>query len=481
MLVAFAAGVVATAFPTLGQGYAFIKIAETAPGGFASFSNVAPSVNASGTVVFQSGFAGVAGIYTGAGGATTTIADTNDPIFLSFGGGPVSINAAGTASFRANRKAEAGGGSGIFTVSGGEATNIALSGASGGGVFTGFGSDTSINIAGTVAFYATRNADVGGGDGIYTGNGGPVAPVAQSTDPDITGFGGGFAPMINAAGTVVFTAGIEGTPGSNSAIFARNGGSSTEIARNSPGVLGTFSNFGVPSINFVGEVAFSAGLQDLNRGVYVGSGGGPTNIIDSGNPGAPTTLIDTTGPFSNGASFNPSINTAGTVVFAAALDAGGLGLFTGPDPVADKVIRTGDLLFGSTINNLIFGNQGFNDAGQIAFLYFLDNGRSGIALTAAGLPGDYNQNNIVDAADYTVWRDNLGSGTALPNDDTPGVDANDYTRWKTHFGEVAGSGSGSGATGSASAAVPEPAPLVLVALGGLLATFVFVRHNQETT
>jgi len=67
------------------------------------------------------------------------------------------------------------------------------------------------------------------------------------------------------------------------------------------------------------------------------------------------------------------------------------------------------------------------------------------------LPGDYNLNGTVDAADYTVWRDNLGSLTALPNDDTAGVDQDDYTRWKTHFGDSSGSGA------LANSAVPEPA------------------------
>jgi len=87
------------------------------------------------------------------------------------------------------------------------------------------------------------------------------------------------------------------------------------------------------------------------------------------------------------------------------------------------------------------------------------------ALTLEGAPvpqplGDYSQNGIVDAADYTLWRDNLGSGTALPNDDTAGVGPDDYTRWKTNFGLTAGSGSGT----SANAAVPEPATLVLLTI-----------------
>jgi hypothetical protein len=83
-----------------------------------------------------------------------------------------------------------------------------------------------------------------------------------------------------------------------------------------------------------------------------------------------------------------------------------------------------------------------------------------LSLAAAGLPGDYNQNGTVDAADYTVWRDNLGSGTALPNDDTPGVGPDDYDRWRTNFGQVAGSGSNA----MVNVAVPEPATLALLFL-----------------
>lgn len=77
------------------------------------------------------------------------------------------------------------------------------------------------------------------------------------------------------------------------------------------------------------------------------------------------------------------------------------------------------------------------------------------------VPGDYNKNGLVDAADYTVWRDQLGLTVDLPNRDpvlvgTP-IGADDYTFWKNHFGEAAGVG--------AAAAVPEPAVGVLVLLG----------------
>jgi T5SS/PEP-CTERM-associated repeat protein len=68
----------------------------------------------------------------------------------------------------------------------------------------------------------------------------------------------------------------------------------------------------------------------------------------------------------------------------------------------------------------------------------------------AGIPGDYNQNGTVDAADYVVWRKTDGG--------FPG-----YNLWRTNFGEPAGSGSGA----SANATVPEPATLVMLILAAV--------------
>lgn len=88
-------------------------------------------------------------------------------------------------------------------------------------------------------------------------------------------------------------------------------------------------------------------------------------------------------------------------------------------------------------------------------------------LTPISLPGDYNGNGAVDAADYTVWRDRLGTGTSLPNDDRPGVGQDDYTRWRTHFGQTLGSGSGAAVTATVpepTTVVPEPTTFVLLML-----------------
>jgi hypothetical protein len=79
------------------------------------------------------------------------------------------------------------------------------------------------------------------------------------------------------------------------------------------------------------------------------------------------------------------------------------------------------------------------------------------------LIGDFNNDKIVDAADYTVWRDNLGANTVLPNDQSPGmVTGEDYEDWKANFG-MAAPGHG---VGSAASAVPEvsTAWMMIVAL-----------------
>jgi hypothetical protein len=97
-----------------------------------------------------------------------------------------------------------------------------------------------------------------------------------------------------------------------------------------------------------------------------------------------------------------------------------------------------------------------------------------------GLPGDYNDNGMIDAADYTAWRDAMTDGaSALSNDPTPGsVDDTDFDYWRAHFGEALGSGAGQGATAglSGSAAVPEPASWLLMLCGvALLQRWAMIR------
>jgi hypothetical protein len=92
-----------------------------------------------------------------------------------------------------------------------------------------------------------------------------------------------------------------------------------------------------------------------------------------------------------------------------------------------------------------------------------DHGFKTFVLTSGApeLFGDYNNNGVIDAADYSVWRKTVAAGgTVLPHDATPGVvDANDYSYWRAHYGNVPGAG----AAALASASIPEPVSLVLFA------------------
>lgn len=89
-------------------------------------------------------------------------------------------------------------------------------------------------------------------------------------------------------------------------------------------------------------------------------------------------------------------------------------------------------------------------------------------------PGDYNNDGVVDAADYTVWRDGLGTTFTQA----------DYDVWKANFGATGGGGSApsfvgvdftvTAAAGSA-AAVPEPGTLVILLMGGAIAAICSMR------
>jgi hypothetical protein len=149
------------------------------------------------------------------------------------------------------------------------------------------------------------------------------------------------------------------------------------------------------------------------------------------------------------------------------------------DDAADVLIKSGaifDLNFAGndTIDALYLDGvpqtPGLYGLGALGSTFFSGTGR--LMVTNLGDPlgvtGDYNGDGTVDAADYTVWRDNLnGDASALENRDPNNmgnVNQDDYDSWKANFGAMAGAGAGASTT----AAVPEPATWLLACVLMLL-------------
>ncbi len=132
----------------------------------------------------------------------------------------------------------------------------------------------------------------------------------------------------------------------------------------------------------------------------------------------------------------------------------------GPISAADNATVSGDFPFAGQIAILEYTPQALT-AQQVMDRYLA------ITTPPAGTPGDYNGDGAVDAADYTVWRDNEGGDASVAfaaGSRDPGamgvIGAGDYTFWKNQFGAPA-----FGAVGGDP--VPEPTALVglLLSLG----------------
>ena len=345
---AWAAGVVglsgAASAPASAADYAFVNIADDTQE-FSVFG-VPPAISAGGTVAWEAMLRGSRrGVFVGSGGPTTTVADNANASPFDLFGAP-SINSADTVAFSAILD---GGGYGLYTWRAGQLAPVVDSS----GPFQAV-TVPSINSAGTLAFYGLRDD---GSSGVFTSTGGAAVAVVDSAGP-LAEF---YRPHLNDTGA--FTFGARDDAGVVGIHVADDAG--VRAVANS---AGPFQEFGLePTINNLGTVAFRALLDD-----------GTQRVVTASPDGTLVTVADTAGAY-NQFHFNPAINNDGTVAFLAITDDNRLGIFTGDDPDADKVIAIGDPLFGSTVRSLSF-ERGLNDAGDIAFTYRLADGRSGIGV-----------------------------------------------------------------------------------------------------
>jgi hypothetical protein len=133
------------------------------------------------------------------------------------------------------------------------------------------------------------------------------------------------------------------------------------------------------------------------------------------------------------------------------------GLLNLNDVLADQGL--GDAFAGLTFNLINEGpfiaGDGLAIAGNIIHA---NNVREGWVIyldPIAILPGDFNHDGTVDAADYIVWRKGFATGTYMQTD---------YDLWRANFGATA-DGAAAAANSPITPAIPEPMSATL----GLLA------------
>ena len=170
-----------------------------------------------------------------------------------------------------------------------------------------------------------------------------------------------YYPYMNASDTVCYT--TEASTSTQTSVFLTNGTTTRTIAVASS----NDQDVEADGIDNNGDVLWSESLTNGNENLWLTS---PT--------GMSTLIANTTGAydrFSDPYSFAATLSPSGQLAFIATLKNGNVGIFTGPDPVADKVIEEGDPLFGGTVGSVIsFSPQGLNDNGSLAFLANTQNG-----------------------------------------------------------------------------------------------------------
>ena len=147
---------------------------------------------------------------------------------------------------------------------------------------------------------------------------------------------------------------------------------------------------------------------------------------------------------------------------------------------ADSLLVDGDVLLGGSLNlvpidgfapevgdswHIIAAGGIAGEFDSITPGYFVETQGNNLMLFVGDGPpivlaGDYNDDGVVNAADYVVWRNSIEGGSPLSNEtaSTGIVDAADYTAWRANFGAT-----NRGRSSIVAATVPEPTGLVLFA------------------
>jgi hypothetical protein len=280
-----------------------------------------------------------------------------------------------------------------------------------------------------------------------------------------------------------------------------NGGTWSLVAKSDPAMAGIFSLnlrlVGVETITPVAPIGTVNGDDEAGFGIFVdGAFDDHRNVVIAQTAQPAGTLEQSlfygVGTQSDGApdypgkppmtnSIGPMFNTLTNVQNVPwAITPTMPGIFDTPEWATAATFLTGTFIAGQTpgfyslqsSTGFVFSSVGTPTmAGPLLHVSPLTSTIVRTNLPTTMGDADYNNDGFVNAADYTVWRNTVG--TAGPDADGTGpggvpdgiVDQLDFQFWKDHYGEtVPGSGAVSGDSN-----VPEPATALLLALAALLA------------
>jgi hypothetical protein len=331
---------------------AFVKglapIAETGAR-FAAFGPYVPAIDRRGEVVFQATLHdGTTGIFSGS--------REREPAALTLGqaGGDThtshpAVDGQGRTVVYARHPTA---GERLLRIDRGTASTLA-SRAQG---FTRIGPlGPTTNEAGEVAF----RGDANGRAGVFLARAGAIEAIATAG-----GGARGFAdfhglPVVDARGRVLFRADRHG---GTAGIYLADAGRLELIVQTGK----TFRALGAfPSIDHDAErVAFSATRHDGGAGIFVARRGRVETVVEAG------------GGFE---SVRGALLGGGKLVFFATPRGGSLGVYGGPDPVADRIVGFGDEVHGSPVVDLALNSVSVDPTGGLALRLGLARGAEVIA------------------------------------------------------------------------------------------------------
>lgn len=249
----------------------------------------------------------------------------------------------------------------------------------------------TMNPAGDIAL---RSGVTGGSNasGVFVRTAaGTVTMRAGAGDAPLGGGPDTFAsfdlPSISPGGSVAFgaalaggsaTAGLFLDSGSGPALLVRDGDAAPDTGG------GTFVDFLYPAVNADGEVAFLSNVAggSATAGLFVATPAVSSVVVEG-------QVVPGAGPVATVANV-PVIASDGTVAlslgFASGPVDGGVYLHA-PGGGFSRVAVQGDRTAGTFLAELAsFGQVGLNDAGQVAFVATLDDGRTGVFLATPTTP-----------------------------------------------------------------------------------------------